>query len=117
MGRAMRTSIWLLWLGLVGGCSDGPGTQYRPIGSDCSSSDQCGTRPFSCVTAGYPHGYCQKDCATDGDCPSDSVCVAPQCRRKCHTSTDCRTAEGYVCRADGPSQVCDLPANADGGTP
>ena len=53
MGRAGRTWVWLLWWGMAG-CSDGANTQYRPIGSDCSSSDQCGTRPYSCVTTGYP---------------------------------------------------------------
>jgi hypothetical protein len=112
MGRAG----WLFLLAVVG-CNDGPNTQYRPIGSDCSSGDQCGTSPYSCATAGYPNGYCQKDCATDGDCPSDSVCVVPHCRRKCQSASACRTSEGYVCRADGVAPHCDVPTNSDGGTP
>jgi len=66
---------------------------------------------------GYPNGYCQKDCATDGDCPSDAICVSSQCRRKCQMTSQCRVAEGYLCRPGGTGSVCDVATNDDGGMP
>jgi hypothetical protein len=110
--RAVR---WLLFCFLAG-CSDGPNSQYRPIGTDCTADDQCGTKPYSCSTKNHPNGYCQKDCATPGDCPSDSTCVAMECRRKCTMQSDCRVAEGYMC--SGSPAVCDFPVSSnDGGAP
>jgi hypothetical protein len=120
-GLAMwRTAgSWTVLLSLLAvlGCSEESNVQKLPIGSRCFENGNCGTSPYNCATAGYPGGYCQKDCATDGDCPSDSVCVAFQCRRKCNTTTDCRATEGYICDRSGPIPVCDIDGNPDGGTP
>jgi hypothetical protein len=67
---------------------------------------------------GYPGGYCDKPCATDGDCPLDSVCAATRCRRKCVDSnnapepTKCRQFEGYTCRVGlATAPFCDLPGS------
>ena len=70
---------------VAAGCSDSANTQYLPIGSRCSSSAQCGTAPYDCAATGYPYGYCEKPCTTDGDCPADSLCSATvhACRRVC----------------------------------
>ena len=88
------------WLALTlvlvaAGCSDPANTQYLPIGSPCSSDRQCGTSPYDCAVAGYPGGYCEKSCATDGDCPSDSLCSAlvKACRRVCTSDAACRTTD------------------------
>ena len=110
-----------LLLALVAaGCSDAANTQYLPIGSRCSSNGQCGTTPYACAVAGYPFGYCEKSCATDGDCPADSICspLVKSCRRSCTTSATCRTADGYSCQVlVGGKGVCDVAAPLDGGLP
>ncbi len=113
---------WLALLALVvAGCSDPANTQYLPIGSRCSSSSQCGTTPFNCSISGFPNGYCDKPCTTDGDCPLDSLCgtaLPRACRRVCMSTSDCRAAEGYTCQLlpTGKS-VCDVATAAmDGGT-
>ncbi len=99
------------WVGailvfLVAGCGSGSNTQKEPIGSRCNSNGNCGTSPFQCETAanGYPGGYCDKPCTTDGDCPLDSLCLpkpAAVCRRRCTDSAECRTdtadGKGYAC--------------------
>jgi hypothetical protein len=109
-----RAMTWLLFCFLAG-CSDGPNSQYRPIGTDCTADNQCGTTPYSCSLKNHPNGYCQKDCATPGDCPSDSTCVGNECRRKCTMQSECRVAEGYVCSSS--TSVCDFPVSDDGGAP
>lgn len=107
------------------GCSDGANTQYLPIGSVCSSSGQCGTSPFDCAMS-YPGGYCEKPCATDGDCPADSLCAIPPgfpasaraCRRRCAATSECRAAEGYTCvPVSSTTAVCDYTGAVDGGLP
>lgn len=105
---------------VVAGCSDSANTQYLPIGSRCSSNGQCGTSPFDCATSAYPFGYCEKPCATDGDCPSDSLCSASAkaCRRVCTSDTSCRVADGYSCQPiAGNRLVCDVAPSVDGGQP
>ena len=91
------------------GCSSAPNTQRLPIGERCGDNDACGTVPYSCAITNYPGGYCQKTCATDGDCPADSVCFASECRRSCSPDKLCRTSEGYVCRPGASSPFCDVP--------
>ena len=96
--------------GASGGCDDGPNTQRLPIGQRCAEDSVCGTSPYACETTGYPGGYCDKTCATDADCPSDSVCYVTKCRRKCTGATECRQAEGYTCRTTGATApYCDVP--------
>jgi hypothetical protein len=105
---------------VVAGCNDSAGTQYLPIGSRCSNAMQCGTAPFTCNASGYPNGYCEKPCTTDGDCPADSLCspVAKACRRRCSDDTACRTSEGYVCvTLPGGNGVCEPGTTMDGGQP
>ena len=113
------------WLALTlvlvaSGCSDPATTQYLPIGSPCGSDRQCGTSPYDCAVAGYPGGYCEKSCATDGDCPSDSLCSAlvKACRRVCTSDAACRTTAGYSCQpVVGGRSVCEAAPSMDGGSP
>src|SRR5688572_2010490 len=100
MIRVLRSWFALCLLAtcaLVPACGDPPNTQYLPIGQRCAEDDACGTSPYSCNQTGYPGGYCERSCATDGDCPTDSVCFALRCRRACidGSSARCRAAEGY----------------------
>ncbi len=98
----------------VAGCDDGPNTQRLPIGTRCSSDDNCGTTPYVCTVASHPGGYCARSCTTDGDCPIDAICAALSCRRKCTDDTTCRQSEGYVCRLTGAtSPYCDIPAGGN----
>ena len=107
---------------LVAGCSDAGNTQLQPIGSRCTAANTCGTPPFDCRTNGYPGGYCEKPCTTDGDCPADALCGllvdgARSCRRRCSTDSDCRHSEGYVCVALPMGHVCEVPTAVDGSRP
>lgn len=119
----MKSAALALAFALVAaaGCSDAPNTQLLPIGSRCSSSGQCGTTPYDCAISGYPYGYCEKPCTTNGDCPADSLCnpKAQACRRVCVDSSTCRVADGYSCQALISGQgVCEVGgASMDGGTP
>jgi hypothetical protein len=99
-------------------CSNPPNTQLLPIGSRCTTDSECGTSPYICETTdttsptpiSYPNGYCDKVCSTTGDCPADSLCYASHCRRTCAATSDCRQAEGYVCRMTaGAMNFCDVP--------
>ena len=86
VGRARSSSS----LVAAAGCSDAGEHAVLPIGSRCSSDAQCGTAPYDCATTGYPYGYCEKPCTTDGDCPADSLCsaTAHACRRVCTNVVD-----------------------------
>jgi hypothetical protein len=107
MARLLSTLLLAL---AMSGCDQPPNTQVLPIGSGCSSASECGSQPYDCVAA-LPGGYCTKPCATDGDCPSDSVCAARSCRRACKDTSECRASEGYVCRNESATRpVCDVPA-------
>ncbi len=108
--RALRLAILvLLGAGALPGCDDSPNTQHLPIGQRCVDDGSCGTSPYSCATQGYPGGYCDRSCATDGDCPLDAVCVTTRCRRKCVATTECRESEGYVCRSGAATApFCDV---------
>ena len=101
-------------------CGSADNVQYLPVGTRCTSSGQCGTNPYFCNESGYPGGYCEKPCTADGDCPSDSVCAAVACRRKCATDVQCRQAEGYSCRnvVGATTTYCEVSGNVptDGGT-
>lgn len=95
---------------LVGACSQADNQQFLPIGTRCTDSNQCGTKPYFCRESGYPGGYCEKPCTADGDCPSDSVCSTSVCRRKCTSEAQCRSSEGYSCKsiAGVTTSVCEL---------
>jgi len=95
---------------LVAACGAPSNTAFLPIGSRCDRNDQCGTSPFACALSGYPGGYCEKGCATDGDCPTDALCIpSKQCRRRCKADSDCRTGEGYACLDRlATATVCDI---------
>jgi hypothetical protein len=117
---ALACATIVLLLGPLAGCDDPPNTQRLPIGQRCTDDPSCGTSPYACQTMGYPGGYCDKACATDGDCPLDSVCatIVARCRRKCGDAngapdpTKCRQTEGYTCRATGAiAPFCDLPGS------
>lgn len=113
---------------LVAACGSAANTQRQPIGSRCKSDGNCGTSPFNCELDGYPGGYCDKPCATDGDCPLDSLCLPGAgggCRRRCNDTTElCRTDQadgvGYACIGSSGTTgtYCDkqpLPGDAGGG--
>jgi hypothetical protein len=124
METTMR-SFALAWsLAFVVGCSSKSDVQRLPIGSPCTTSGDCGTGKFFCATD-HPNGYCKADCHKDGDCPTGSVCagagvVAPgECHKVCNQLSDCRTAEGYICKLnpdDASHAYCDVPEPmGDGG--
>lgn len=109
--KSMRTTAILIactaLFAVSAGCGAPANSAFLPVGSRCSNASQCGTRPFTCNTL-LSGGYCERDCATDGDCPMDSVCSAQRCRRRCQLASECRVNEGYTCRDVGAtSMVCE----------
>jgi hypothetical protein len=118
-GDMVKVMRLLVLLGLATGCfwsacGDAANTQYIPIGTRCGSNGDCGTSPYRCALPPmFPSGYCEKDCASGMDCPTDSVCINGECRRSCVSDTDpdkgCRVNEGYVCKSEQNVLVCDLP--------
>ena len=123
----MRFLIMTCALALVAGCNDSSDVQRLAIGSPCKASADCGTGAFFCDTD-HANGYCKKSCHKDADCPSNSVCagalmVSPgECHVKCTSTSQCRAAEGYVCKmgpdaSDASGPYCDQPEpmSGDGG--
>jgi hypothetical protein len=122
----MRTFAFVFSLVFIAGCNDSNSNkQNQAIGTACTTSGQCGTGAFFC-DLDHPNGYCKRDCHADADCPTGSVCagagmVSPgACHKTCPKgASDCRTAEGYVCKVmpdDASAQYCDVPeAAGDGG--
>lgn len=107
------------------------GTQIQPIGSPCSTDTDCGTGPRYFCDLEHPNGYCKRDCKVDTDCPPEAICVhdgvtVGECHKRCDQISDCRAAEGYLCKPASTDPVtfashayCDVgdTANSDGGTP
>ena len=120
----MRAFTLALSLALVASCNSSSNVQRLPIGSPCTSSDQCGTGKFFCAVD-HPGGYCKADCHKDGDCPTGSVCAGAgmvslgACHKVCPNGpSDCRAAEGYICKnppPDATAAYCDAPEAGDGG--
>jgi hypothetical protein len=86
------------------------------VGDACTASVECGVGQVCDTTA--EAGYCTLyDCTSSSECPSDSVCAdfggLSACMKPCSSNDDCRSDEGYVCRADlaGP-KFCFEPATA-----
>jgi hypothetical protein len=127
----MRTL--LIALALVAGCTESAGDQQLPIGAPCkppsgssctANAGCCGTGKFFCATLDHPGGYCKKDCKSDADCPTGSVCAGDsslgECHKSCNAAADCRTAEGYICKphaSEASHDFCDAPEpTPDGGS-
>jgi hypothetical protein len=61
------------------------------LGARCTGAADCTDR---CLPAGadFPGGMCSRDCATDSECPSESVCVSTAtgvCLYSCRDDGDC----------------------------
>src|SRR5579864_6853760 len=95
----------------IWGCSD---SATKAIGSPCTpdqpTSSVCGPFPTYFCASDHPNGYCKKICHSDGECPNGSVCAGAtsgstgECHKTCTqatAATDCRLAEGYLCKT-GP---------------
>lgn len=85
------------------GCDTPVVKQLLPIGSPCTSSADCGSQPQFYCDSLHAGGYCKKDCKTDLDCPSESICAfhnSPigQCALKCDNLANCRFTMGYTCK-------------------
>jgi hypothetical protein len=109
-GGAMGTDGGVI--GTDAGARDGGGGSTVPgnIGAACMSTAQCTAIPGSmCITTlgGFvtlPGGYCSASCTVAVGCGPDATCLAfgggtGQCVATCITDAECRTSEGYTCRA------------------
>lgn len=97
-----------------GGTCQTSGTGTAAIGAACTDAGQCaGGRCLG--SANYPAGYCTRNCNTQGDCPTGSVCTTDPsnainrvCLDACSqigAQGDCRA--GYVCDRAGSHQPTD----------
>ncbi len=85
------------------GAPCGVNEQGEPVGG-CNGGQRC-----VAAAEGFPNGYCAHDCRA-APCPEGTVCFPASatnhfCLRRCAIDTDCRFAEGYVCRAWGPGAL------------
>lgn len=108
--QAMRASLGILILGLVGLVGCGP-----TIGDPCTTNTDCGPGVL-CINKDYsPGGYCTISCKLqepNDTCPTGSTCVkdglgrnTAACFRMCNRQTDCRN--GYACRpVNGSVNIC-----------
>lgn len=90
-------------------CGDN-NTQLLPIGSPCTANSLCGTGTLFYCDKDHPNGYCKRDCKVDTDCPVEAVCAhdgvtSGACHKRCDTATDCRKAEGYICKPSSTDPV------------
>ena len=115
--------------------SDAGGPPTGSVGAGCATAADCtAIMGGTCITnlGGFitlPGGYCSVACTTAATCGAGATCLTlgfgggGQCVDTCTASTDCRTAEGYVCQAlpFGPGgRVCIPPFGGpgrDGGGP
>lgn len=102
---------------LQGECAFTPVTDAGvPLpGSPCTSDFQCGADGLGqCIPdeAGFPGGYCTRDCEFDA-CPAGARCVAAQggpdevfflCLATCRTPAECRA--GYSCEFFDDDGLC-----------
>ena len=85
-------------------------TPCSPVGGACAAPADCcnpGGLTTNCLTdvatiLVFPAGYCTAMCVEPGTCGTDSECVdflslIQYCMKKCSSSSDCRTDEGYIC--------------------
>ena len=85
-----------------GGCDDGfaceAGSCALGVALPCQSDEECypGLTCLLQAEAGWTGGHCQKDCATDEDCPTGSHCAEDACVRSCESDVDCRGPD-YGC--------------------
>ena len=93
--RSMRLTLCAILLAACGG----PGVDDL-VGNSCIDDRDCRE---SCETGGdFPGGFCTVGCASDRDCPSDTICADVRggvCMYPCDVSDDCRfLGRGYACR-------------------
>ncbi len=62
---------FLVGLVLLVGCGGDQIDSF--IGAECTRDSQCEERCFQ--GGNYPGGFCSIACASDNDCPSDTVCI------------------------------------------
>src|SRR5579859_2275458 len=113
MDRALASWIASACLALTAsGCASS-------IGSSCTQSTDCSSRGDRVCDTSQPGGYCTVLACGDKSCPDQAACVtfnaalpgcayndylAPArtasslCLAHCQQDSDCRTADGYVCR-------------------
>jgi hypothetical protein len=90
--------------GLCGHTSLGDGV----TGDTCDAQTPC----LGWCMRSMPGGYCTTPCSdADPACPADDVCIKEGdnsvCAAACSSDTDCREADGYVCRQ--PEGACWTP--------
>jgi hypothetical protein len=90
------------------------------IGDPCESEEQFGQGTCRagqiCLgdRIGFNGGYCVGICSGGARCPGDATCTQlqgfPVCLRRCTVTSDCRTADGYVCAVGSTAgqRVCSV---------
>ena len=89
------------------------------IGDSCDTSVNCDVNGTRICDLAQPGGYCTVEYCESGTCPAGSVCVQFEptpsrlartwCMASCTDDSDCRTDEGYGCRAVTDAPLCNAP--------
>jgi hypothetical protein len=118
MRSVKRTFVaWSVFLSLVscGGGTAGPNSTV--VGAACTADTQC---QQECLINDrhFPGGMCTIPCASDGDCPAGSFCIAEEggvCVVACSTDADCAGfGRGFACdqegrQTGGEASICRVP--------
>lgn len=81
------------------------------VGKACSRDGDCGAYNASCLTNGFPGGYCvAPGCSATEPCGPGAACVTAnggsRCMHQCEGDVDCRPL--YYCANRGSVKVCEV---------
>jgi hypothetical protein len=108
MKLCMVAVAFALAAGLLGGCSSD--RVDATLGARCTRAADCADR---CLAAGadFPGGMCSRDCMSDDECPSESVCASPGtgvCLYSCRDDGDC----SFLGSVNGQKWTCQTVASS-----
>ncbi len=108
MTRRIPTVVTsLLLLAMSASCSlIADSTLKSGIGEKCSADDDCQGGVCSA-------GFCSRDCTSDANCPSPSICIEKLCKLGCTADTACGT--GKICEKNACQEGCRLDTECGAG--
>ena len=101
---------------VVASCGDDDNeANEQLLGAECASTATCDNPELTCLTE-FKGGYCgKKDCASDEECPSGSICVTEEgttyCFLTCLEKPDCNDHRSLENEANCSSSI--EPLNPD----
>lgn len=105
----MKTLLAML---VFAACGHSSGDIDNLVGTACSRDADCARQCY--VGGAYPGGFCSVPCASDADCPGDTVCIDKSggvCLFACPQFDCSRLGPGWRCNnkdlvSGGSENVC-----------